>query len=573
MRSSSLVALAFTLLACHAEAEPELPAPADAPDSQLATRGIRLRGELRDHQGERLVAAHVSIFRANYREPVLDAELGEDGRFELELPAPGVYNMRLAGVDHAREYLTFAADQEPVELSVRLGTYPREDPGDVLALKARWIDADGQPGSNFSIEARRPSTSDAHQLDLEAPEGARALQYQLVSKDQGTFNGPGGQRWQYDGGGDYWAEVARDEAQAQLQLSFNLAALPPPGHRAQIELRGALSYPQTEARALQQPYQPRINAVFEQLAETEDQATAAEAMQAIADDARRTIEALDDPALAKAAALEWMWMFGQFGRHELLDAEALTWVFERVPVDDRFWAFAAGRLSTAFGGFLDSPRIQAQRVALAEHQREPGLLAELLFLDLYAADERGDQAAIRELYPRLAQGYPGSYPAFYAASSYDPDRPLLPGKPMPEWSFPGLDDSAPVVQSADLQGQPYLLDIWASWCGPCVAEMPALHEAHAAMVEAASDAKPAVRFVALSMDASAGDVERFREQWPMPWTHALVPADEHQALHDRWSFSGVPTLVLVDADGTIVAAGKELRGEALLPTLREFVER
>lgn len=573
MRTSSFVALAFMLLGCQVETGPRPPVPSSGP---LDSQALRLTGELHGHAGERLAAAHVTVYRNNHREPLLDTELADDGRFELELPGPGVYMARLAGVDHAREFLTFAVDQASVELSARLGTYRRAAQGDALPLKVRWLDADGKPGNPLTVEATRTTASDDHRLSLAVPEGARALQYQLVSESQGTFNGPGGQRWQYDGGGDYWAELAYEGTPAgTLELTLDLDALPPADHRANIELRGAETYPQAEARALLDPYTTRIRALFQELADVDEQqakSSATAGIQAIAGDARQAIEALDDPRLAKAAALEWLWFFGQFGRQQFLEVEALTWVFERVPVNDPFWAFVAGQLDSAFSGFLDAPTIQAQRVALAEHQRDPGLLAELLYIDLIDAKQRDDRAAIRAIYPRLAQGYPGSVPAFYAAAEYDPDRPLLAGKPMPAWSFPGLDGDAP-IRSTDLQGQAYLLDIWASWCGPCVADMPALHEAHAAMIEASSEATPVVRFVALSMDASAAEVERFREQWPMPWTHAWVPSDQQQALHDRWSFAGIPTLVLVDADGIIVAVNEDLRGEALLPTLRAFVSR
>ncbi len=46
------------------------------------------------------------------------------------------------------------------------------------------------------------------------------------------------------------------------------------------------------------------------------------------------------------------------------------------------------------------------------------------------------------------------------------------GEPMPEASF--IAPNGEQVSLTDLQGQPVLLNLWATWCGPCVAEMPAL---------------------------------------------------------------------------------------------------
>lgn len=54
----------------------------------------------------------------------------------------------------------------------------------------------------------------------------------------------------------------------------------------------------------------------------------------------------------------------------------------------------------------------------------------------------------------------------------------------------------------------------------------------------------------------------------MPWTHAFVG---HAGMRTLWALYGVrsiPTSVLVDETGTILAMGESLRGDQLLPTLR-----
>ncbi len=418
----------------------------------------------------------------------------------------------------------------------------------------RLLDHAGAPLASTHVIIRRPNHR-ASLFDAELDDGR--LDYELP--------GPGA----------YIVELAGvDHAQESVDMlvgdgSVELDARL--GHKASIELRGATRYPAVEARRILDPAWDRIRALFDEHTELDDEGKGRfdASIRAIAADARTAVEAVDNPGLAKAATLEWLSTFAQFARQGALEVESLTWVFERVPPDDPSWGFFAGRLSSAFYG-LDAELIRAELAALAEHQREPGLLADLLYVELMAADARGDQATVAEVYTKLAAGYPDTNSMFLAASNYDPERPLSPGKPMPEWSFPSLDGGS-TVSSAEFADRPYLLDIWASWCGPCVREMASLHEAHAAMIE--DGAAPAVAFVALSMDNAAEDVDKLREQWPMPWTHAIVPSDERQALHERWSFSGVPTAVLVDADGTIVAVNQPLRGEQLLPTLRSFIAR
>jgi len=59
-----------------------------------------------------------------------------------------------------------------------------------------------------------------------------------------------------------------------------------------------------------------------------------------------------------------------------------------------------------------------------------------------------------------------------------------------------------------------------------------------------------------------------RGRLAMPWTHAFVGVDRADALEREFGFVGVPTLILVDRAGTILALDDALVGEALLPTLQ-----
>ena len=62
--------------------------------------------------------------------------------------------------------------------------------------------------------------------------------------------------------------------------------------------------------------------------------------------------------------------------------------------------------------------------------------------------------------------------------SRKPDRDVLPspliGKPAPEFALPVLHDPQHTVRLADLRGQPFLLNVWGSWCVECRVEHPVL---------------------------------------------------------------------------------------------------
>lgn len=62
--------------------------------------------------------------------------------------------------------------------------------------------------------------------------------------------------------------------------------------------------------------------------------------------------------------------------------------------------------------------------------------------------------------------------------SRNPDRDVLPspliGKPAPEFALPILHEPTRTVRLADLRGQPFLLNVWGSWCVECRVEHPVL---------------------------------------------------------------------------------------------------
>jgi thiol-disulfide isomerase/thioredoxin len=106
---------------------------------------------------------------------------------------------------------------------------------------------------------------------------------------------------------------------------------------------------------------------------------------------------------------------------------------------------------------------------------------------------------------------------------------------------------------ADYQGKVVVLDIWATWCGPCKAMIP--HERE--MVEKFKG-KP-FALISLSADDDKKELEQFLEKEPMPWTHWWEGPDA--ALLKTWNVRFFPTVYVIDARGVI--RHKNVRGAEL----------
>jgi cytochrome c biogenesis protein CcmG, thiol:disulfide interchange protein DsbE len=104
----------------------------------------------------------------------------------------------------------------------------------------------------------------------------------------------------------------------------------------------------------------------------------------------------------------------------------------------------------------------------------------------------------------------------------------------------------------DYRGAVVLLNIWATWCPPCVEEMPALQRLHEALAD------HGLRIVAVSVDAPlgvpgvfglpGGDVAAFRDRFGLTFDILHDPSGDIQP---RYQVNGLPTTFLIDRDGRI----------------------
>ncbi len=116
---------------------------------------------------------------------------------------------------------------------------------------------------------------------------------------------------------------------------------------------------------------------------------------------------------------------------------------------------------------------------------------------------------------------------------------VTPPGTLPDLTFTSLDGGAPVLLSG-FRGKPVVLNFWATWCGPCVAELPDLDRLAAAgtMVLAAS-----------TDHAGAAVVKPFLVKHGI--THARVVLDAGNDATHAAGVVGYPTTLIIDAQGRL----------------------
>ena len=136
------------------------------------------------------------------------------------------------------------------------------------------------------------------------------------------------------------------------------------------------------------------------------------------------------------------------------------------------------------------------------------------------------------------------------------------GQKLPELTFTSLEGQN--VQLNAFEGRPTVVNLWATWCPPCVREMPLLQEAQAK--------HPEVNFVFLNQGEDKGQVSRWLSKQQLPLGNVLL--DPERRASAAFQQKGYPTTLFFNSEGALVSVRTgELSKATLSERLEDSVQR
>ena len=191
------------------------------------------------------------------------------------------------------------------------------------------------------------------------------------------------------------------------------------------------------------------------------------------------------------------------------------------------------------GPSFHASREGAERYDLAKQKLQGRVLYWFLAGELMDGIRSGYEAYVDARWQSFEQSNP--FPEYTEALQAELDKllTLAPGQPAPDFTLKDLNGQP--VSLSQFKGKVVLLDFWASWCGPCIADFRSLRKIKEQMA-----AQPVV-FLNISKDVDEGDWKRAIAKHQIKGVH--VRSDQ---VAQVYNVSGIPRYYLVDPQGLIV---------------------
>lgn len=201
---------------------------------------------------------------------------------------------------------------------------------------------------------------------------------------------------------------------------------------------------------------------------------------------------------------------------------------------------------------------RARNVSSFVKAHPTSLVADLVFSMYYTALPDADFAALSALLAKNNPQLPG-YVATMANIENERVQKQAKNGVFIDFSLPDRDGKMVKVSDVVKANKVTLIDFWASWCGPCRAEMPTVKRAYDFFK------RKGLEVVGVSLDSNRESWLKAVDALGLNWIHISDLKGWQCSAAQTYGVHSIPSSVLVDSEGRVIA--KDLRGEQLIQVL------
>lgn len=196
------------------------------------------------------------------------------------------------------------------------------------------------------------------------------------------------------------------------------------------------------------------------------------------------------------------------------------------------------------------------------------MMKAMLYLQVFENDEKGTELLqqMKKDFPETKQGknVDSMLENMKAqAEAKKINRALVEGSKFPDFEEKDLDGKA--LSIANYKGKVVLIDFWATWCGPCVGELPNVLKAYEKFHGQGFE------IIGVSLDSDEGKLKSFIADKKMTWQQFFDGKGWGNKLAAKYGIQSIPATYLLDGEGKII--GKGMRGEALAEAVEKALAK
>ena len=188
----------------------------------------------------------------------------------------------------------------------------------------------------------------------------------------------------------------------------------------------------------------------------------------------------------------------------------------------------------------------------------PDCHATALIINNFVIKDR-DLAEVEKMYEGLTPRIKNAYLGRKLKTSIDNIKKTSIGSVVPDFTLQAPDGKD--VSLSDYRGKIVLLDFWASWCGPCLREVPNVKKVYDKFHDKGFE------ILSVSLDDKKDNWVNAIEKNDLNWGHVSSLKGWSCPVAKLYNVSGVPAMLLIDKEGKIVAT--KLRGDLLMEKVAE----